>query len=163
MAHDPCHVSQQGHSLRRESTFVPSNWKPAKLICRASVLSLAAKQPHALPRIQAPPMLVCRSNMWIKYVDQNGSAAILAAKKVLHQRWIWKMPDIQVRKHTGRCHQNSNTGVSVAPQKGLMSLKFFKEKWSLKSRSQGHRFNLVRSIPDLQYPFLCGGVYIKLY
>ena len=71
-----------------------------------------------------------------KYMDQNSSAAMLATKsqQMLHQRWIWGVHHVQVTKHVsevvypgfetlGRPHQKSKTGVSVAPQKGLMSSK----------------------------------------
>ena len=32
----------------------------------------------------------------------------------------------------GRCHEKSKTGLSVAPQKGLMSSKFFKQETNKK-------------------------------
>ena len=70
---------------------------------------------------------------------RDGSAAILAAK-----RSAGVAPEVNLREHVThtplpstnkaahscfktqrRCHQNSKTGVSVAPQKGLMSSKIF--------------------------------------
>ena len=68
------------------------------------------------------------------YLEQNHSAAVLAAKKS-----AGVTPEVNLRKHvtsmllismnkaahygfeTQRiCHQKSETGISVAPQKGLM-------------------------------------------
>ena len=56
------------------------------------------------------------------------------SQQVSHQRWIWGIHCAQVRKQAskgihpgfktpGRRHQKSKIGVSVAPQKGLMSSK----------------------------------------
>ena len=80
-------------------------------------------------------MLVC------KYVDQRGLATMLTAK--------WSAgfaPEVNPRNslHTGkkahkwgilpgsethsRCHQKSKTGISVAPQKGLVSSNFVLKK-----------------------------------
>ena len=72
-----------------------------------------------------------------KYVEENGSAAILATK-----RSAGVAPEVNLREHVKcmpppivnnashfgfeterRHHQKSKTGVSVAPQKGLMSSK----------------------------------------
>ena len=176
MAHDPCHVSHQGHSLLRESTFVPSNWKVFNqnragkahfvehLSChllRSSRTLYPGFKPHQCHYVDQ----VCGSK-WLSCHTgcQEGVASEVNLKNPWHTGretcWQGVHPGFETQ---GRCHQKSNTGVSVAPQKGLMSLKFFKEKRSLKSRSQGYRFNLVCSIPDLQYPLLCGGAYIKLY
>ena len=81
---------------------------------------------------QAPPMLVC------KYMDENGSAAMLAAKRSagVTPEVNLKILFTQAMKHAcegshpgfetqGRHHQKSKTGISVAPQKGLMSSNFF--------------------------------------
>ena len=74
-----------------------------------------------------------------KYVDRNGSAATLATKRsagvtpemnlrecVTHM----PLPSANKAAHSGFetqriCHQKFKTGVSVAPQKGLMSSNFF--------------------------------------
>ena len=83
-----------------------------------------------------------------RYVEEIGSAVMLAAK-----RSAGVTPEVNLREHvtflplpstnkaahsgfeTQRRHnQKSKTGVSVAPQKGLMSSKFFfKIKLPLKS------------------------------
>ena len=66
-------------------------------------------------------MPVCR------YVEENSLAALLAAK-----RSAGVAPEVNVREHgfgtRRRRHQKSQTGVSVAPQKGLMSYKKFKKR-----------------------------------
>ena len=86
-------------------------------------------------KTRAPPMRVH------KYVDRNGSAAMLATK-----RSAGVTPEVNLREcvtytplqsankaaHSGfetqrRRHQKSKTGVSVAPQKGLMFFKHFKK------------------------------------
>ena len=59
-------------------------------------------------------------------------------RQVSYQRWIGGIRCAQARKHVsdiihpgfetqGRCHQKSKTGVSVAPQKGLVSYKLKKK------------------------------------
>ena len=65
------------------------------------------------------------------YVDQKGSAAMLAAKRsagdgefeesVVHRKHASKgiHPIFETQ---GRCHQKSETAVSLAPQKGLTDL-----------------------------------------
>ena len=72
-----------------------------------------------------------------RYVEQIGSAVMLAAKRL-----AGIAPEVNVRKHVKcmlllsvnkiansgfetqrRRHQKSKTGVSVAPQKGIVSLK----------------------------------------
>ena len=73
-------------------------------------------------------------------MEENGSAAMLAAKRL-----VGVAPEVNLREHavhiplsnmnkaahsgfeTQRCHQKSKTGVLVAPQKGLMSSNFFKK------------------------------------
>ena len=56
------------------------------------------------------------------------------SQQVSHQKWIWGLHCMQATKHAckgihpGRCHQNSKTGVSVAPQKGLTYFNFFFKK-----------------------------------
>ena len=77
-----------------------------------------------------------------RYVEENGSAAILAAKRsagvaseVNLREHITHMPPPSVNKaaHSGfqihrRHQQKYKTGISVAPQKGLISSKFFFKK-----------------------------------
>ena len=68
-----------------------------------------------------------------KYVDQKGLAAILAIKrsasvapkvsKLMHAG-NESHPDFEAK---GRCHQASTTGVSMAPQKELLSSKIKKK------------------------------------
>ena len=74
---------------------------------------------HDRSQFQAPPMLVC------KYMDENGSAAMLATKRsagirehTLQMPW----PSVKEAVHSGfetqrRHHQKSKTGVSVAHKK----------------------------------------------
>ena len=70
-----------------------------------------------------------------RYVDENGSAAMLAGKRlavvaldVNFREYVICMPPPSLNKaaHSGfetqrRHHQKSKIGLSVAPQKGLMS------------------------------------------
>ena len=58
----------------------------------------------------------------------------LYSQQVSHQRWIWGSHKWESTQWThpgfetqGRHHQKSKTGVSVAPQKGLMSSKNYNE------------------------------------
>ena len=84
---------------------------------------------HDRSQSLTPPMLVC------KYMDENGLVAMLATK-----RSAGVAPEVNLRislcagdkahkrNHTGFetqgiCHEKSKIGVSVAPQKGLMSSK----------------------------------------
>ena len=69
-----------------------------------------------------------------RYLEENGSAAMLAAKRLAGvapemniRECVTCMPPPSVNKtaHSGfetqrRHHQRSKTGVSMAPQKGLM-------------------------------------------
>ena len=77
-----------------------------------------------------------------RYVEENGSAAMLATKRsagvtpeVNLRENITHMPPPSVNKavHFGfetqrNPHQKSKTGVKVAPQKGLMSSDNLKQK-----------------------------------
>ena len=104
------------------------------LINRATVAHAVRHQLHyycaAHSVIGSSPTNACMH----KYMFQNGSAVMLAAKRpmVWHQRWILRHPlhtSYKVCKQgihhgfetEGRCHQKSKTGVSVAPQKGLVT------------------------------------------
>ena len=77
-----------------------------------------------------------------RYVEEIGSAAMLAAK-----RSAGVTPEVNVKEHVTpmppqstnkaanssfetqrRHHQKSKTGMSVAPQKGLMSSKHLRKK-----------------------------------
>ena len=90
---------------------------------------------------KVPPLPACR------YVEEKRLAAILATKRsagvapeVNFRKYVERMPLPSGTRlpHSGfethrRCHQKSKTGVSVAPQKGLMSTFFKKNKhieWS---------------------------------
>ena len=78
-----------------------------------------------------PPMLADMSVItWIETAQLP--CWPLYSQQVSHQRWIWgshkqeNMQGIHPGFETqGRHHQKSKTGVSVAPQKGLMSSKNF--------------------------------------
>ena len=67
-----------------------------------------------------------------RYVEENGSAAMLATKMSagvapevnLRERVYMLLPSVNKAAHSGcdthrRCHQKSRTGASVAPQKDL--------------------------------------------
>ena len=70
-----------------------------------------------------------------RYVEENGLAAILATKRsagvvpeVNLREYVTCMPPLSMKKvaHPGfetqrKCHRKAKTGVSVAPQKELMS------------------------------------------
>ena len=66
-----------------------------------------------------------------RYMEENGSAAMLAAKRSAGDaQHVTHMPPPSVNKttHSGfetqrRHHEKSITGISVAPQKGLVSSK----------------------------------------
>ena len=109
---------------------------------RASALSHAVRQWwHDRSWFWAPVMPASR------YVLQNGSAAMLATKRLAGIAL-----EVNLREHVThtpapnmnkvfcsgfktqrRCHQKSKTGLSVAPLKGLMSFKyFFEEKYQQK-------------------------------
>ena len=88
---------------------------------------------HDRSWFQTPPMPACR------YVEENGSAAMLAAKRsagvtpeVNLRECVTSMPLPSANEagHSGfetqrRCYQKSKKGVSVFPQKGLVSSKIF--------------------------------------
>ena len=77
-----------------------------------------------------------------RYVEENGLAAMLATKRsagvapeVNLRKCIRHIPLPSVNKAADpgfetqrRCRQKSKTGVSVAPQKGLMSLVIYSQK-----------------------------------
>ena len=69
-------------------------------------------------------------------VTSMRTARLPRGQQVSHQRWIWGFHWTQAINHTskgihpgfqtqGRLHKKSKTGVSVVPQKELMSSKFF--------------------------------------
>ena len=87
---------------------------------------------HDKSRFQATPIPAPR------YVEENGSAAMLTAKRsgVAPQVSLREcvtctpLPSANKAAHSHfetqkGCHQKSKTGVSVAPQKGLISSKKF--------------------------------------
>ena len=49
-------------------------------------------------------------------------------QQVPHQMWIWGIHEQTSFETRDRCHQKSKTGISVAPQIGLMSSKNLKDK-----------------------------------
>ena len=89
-----------------------------------TVREVSRSNPGNLPLLQA-----CRECGWLPCWP-------LYSQQVLHQRWISGIHGMQVTKHgkrgihpgfetQGRHHQKSKTGVSVAPQKELVSSKNF--------------------------------------
>ena len=78
-----------------------------------------------------------------RYIEENSWAAMLANKRsagveteVNLREYVKHIPLLSAYKvpHSGfetqwRCHQKSKTGVSVAPQKGLVSSKIFLKKF----------------------------------
>ena len=87
----------------------------------------------------SPPMFADTSvSMWIDKARLPGWP--LYSQQVSHQRWMWGShkwkstqgihPGFETQ---GRHHQNSKTGVSVAPWKGLMSSKIY-----LKQKRMGY-------------------------
>ena len=88
---------------------------------------------YSRSQFRAPPMPACM------YMEENSLAAKLAAKRsagvkpeVNLREHVTCMPQPNANKaaHSGfetqrRCHQKFKTGVSVTPQKGLMSSKIF--------------------------------------
>ena len=93
---------------------------------------------HDQSRVQTPQMLVdiWSESMWIKKAQLPSWPP--GGQQVLHQRWIWGIHCMQAMKHAskgssqlwnqGRHPKKSKTGVSVVPQKGLMSFKKFEKK-----------------------------------
>ena len=88
---------------------------------------------------KTPPMLVDMSaSMWIEKAQLP--CWPLYSQQKSHQRWMWgshRQDGMQKGIHPGfetqgRHCQKSKTGVSVAPQKGLMSSKNFKKKQKTK-------------------------------
>ena len=73
---------------------------------RASVLSHTVRKRHDRSQIQAPSVLVCR------YMDQNGSASMLATK-----RSAGVTPEVNLGILLGTGNKTWKTGVSVAQQK----------------------------------------------
>ena len=80
-----------------------------------------------------------------KYVDQKDLAVMVAAKsqQVLHKRWIWGIYCLQVRKHASKgsiLALKPSTDVirspKQAPEKGLMSSKFFFKKIKREDRQK---------------------------
>ena len=78
------------------------------------------------------------STCMYKYVDQKRLSCHVSCQEAsrCHLKWIWGIHCVQARKYAsqgiqpsfetqGRYHQKSKTGLSVAPQKGLMSSKNF--------------------------------------